>query len=239
MINKSVLICGRSGTGKSTCLRGLRDPEGVMYLNCEGKPLPFNSKFKEYSIEEPEQVFEALTAVNSMANIHTVVIDSLTFLMDMYETKRVNTASNTQKGWGEYGAFLKSLCLDFLKKCTKNVIVLAHTGTRYNEQDLVQETKVSIKGSVGKTNGVESYFTTVIYTKVLPIDKLSPNALLSITSKEERRGCKYVFQTDKTKETGNESMKAPDGLFSDDEVFIDNNAQYILDKLGEFYKETK
>lgn len=30
-----VLLCGKSATGKSTSLMGLKSPEGVMYLNCE------------------------------------------------------------------------------------------------------------------------------------------------------------------------------------------------------------
>ncbi len=38
-----VLISGESGSGKSMCLRNLKDPEGVMYLNCEaGKKLPMD-----------------------------------------------------------------------------------------------------------------------------------------------------------------------------------------------------
>ena len=30
-----VLISGKSASGKSACLAGLKNPEGVMYLNCE------------------------------------------------------------------------------------------------------------------------------------------------------------------------------------------------------------
>lgn len=30
-----VLIAGKSATGKSASLRNLREPESVMYLNCE------------------------------------------------------------------------------------------------------------------------------------------------------------------------------------------------------------
>ena len=30
-----VLICGKSGTGKSTSLKNLKNPEGVLYLNCD------------------------------------------------------------------------------------------------------------------------------------------------------------------------------------------------------------
>lgn len=30
-----VLLCGKSAAGKSASLMGLKNPEGVMYLNCE------------------------------------------------------------------------------------------------------------------------------------------------------------------------------------------------------------
>ena len=41
-----VLLCGKSATGKSASLMGLKNPEGVLYLNCEsGKRLPFKAKF--------------------------------------------------------------------------------------------------------------------------------------------------------------------------------------------------
>ena len=30
-----ILLGGKSATGKSASLMGLKDPEGVMYLNCE------------------------------------------------------------------------------------------------------------------------------------------------------------------------------------------------------------
>lgn len=237
MRENSVLICGRSGSGKSTCLRDLQNPEGVMYLNCEGKPLPFSSKFYELTVTEPEQVFEALTAAESMANIHTVVIDSLTFLMEMFETKRVINAQNGMKAWADYGAFIKTLCLDYLNKCTKNVIVLAHIGTIYNDQDMVAETKVSVKGAIGKTNGVESYFTTVLYTKVVDLAKLTEQTpLLNITPKDKKRGCKHVFQTMLLKGSTQESIKSPDGLFDLNEIYIDNNAQFVIDRLKEFYK---
>jgi hypothetical protein len=46
MNNNLVLISGKSATGKSMCFRNLKKPEGVMYLGCEGKGLPFASKFQ-------------------------------------------------------------------------------------------------------------------------------------------------------------------------------------------------
>ena len=93
-----VLIVGKSATGKSASLMGLKNPEGVMYLNCESnKKLPFKSKFKEYSITDPNQVLEAFTVAEKKPEIHTIIIDTLTYLMDMYESIYVLPSSNTIK----------------------------------------------------------------------------------------------------------------------------------------------
>lgn len=93
-----VLLCGKSATGKSASLMGLKNPEGVMYLNCEaGKRLPFNAKFKQFTITDPLQIFEAFTAAEGMSDVHTIVVDSLTYLMDMYESLYVVNSANTMK----------------------------------------------------------------------------------------------------------------------------------------------
>ncbi len=93
-----ILVSGESATGKSACLRNLREPEGVMYLNCEaGKKLPFNAPFKKMTITDPLQVPAAIAQAETMEGIHTVVIDSLTFMMEMYESIHVLPSSNTMQ----------------------------------------------------------------------------------------------------------------------------------------------
>lgn len=93
-----VLVCGKSAAGKSASLMGLAKPEGVMYLNCEaGKKLPFRSQFKQYTITDPLQVIEAFDAAENMPGIHTIVVDTLTYLLDMYESLYVLNSANTMK----------------------------------------------------------------------------------------------------------------------------------------------
>lgn len=93
-----VLLCGKSATGKSASLMGLEKPEGVMYLNCEaGKKLPFKAKFKQFTITDPLQVMEAFEAAEKMEGVHTIVVDSLTYLLDMYESVYVLKSSNTMQ----------------------------------------------------------------------------------------------------------------------------------------------
>lgn len=93
-----VLISGKSATGKSASLMNLRNPEGVIYLNCENnKKLPFRSKFKEFTVTDPLQIHEAFNEAENMPDVHTIIVDTMTYLMDMYETCYVNGSPNTMK----------------------------------------------------------------------------------------------------------------------------------------------
>ena len=151
-----VLLCGKSATGKSASLMGLEKPEGVMYLNCEaGKKLPFKAKFKQFVITDPLQVIEAFDAAETMPDVHTIVVDSLTYLLDMYESIYVLPSTNGMKAWSDFAQFFKNLMQQNVAKSTKNVIFTAHTMDTLNESEMLMETKVPVKGSL-KNNGIES-----------------------------------------------------------------------------------
>ena len=232
-----VLISGKTGTGKSASLMGLENPTGVLYLNCEsGKKLPFKSQFMEKTIVDPLQIHEAFDYAETDTSIHTIVVDSLTFLMDMYESVYVIPSTNTMKAWGDFAQYFKKMMQQNVARSTKNVIFMAHVLDQLNEGEMIMETKVPIKGAT-KNNGVESYFSTVISTKKMPVLKLVDytSDLITITPEEEALGFKYVFQTKITKETINERIRGPIGLFSTPETYMDNNAQLLLNRLHTYY----
>ena len=233
-----VLLGGKSATGKSASLMGLENPEGVMYLNCEsGKKLPFKAKFKQFVITDPLQINEAFDAAETMPEVHTIVVDSLTYLLDMYESLYVLNSANTMQAWGQFAQYFKTLMQQHVAKSTKNVIFTAHTADTLNESEMLMETKIPVKGSL-KNNGIESYFTVVIASKKVALKALKDygSAMLNITPEEEALGYKYVFQTKLTKETVNERLRGPLGLFDTKETFIDNNLQLVLNRLREYYE---
>lgn len=235
--NQLVLVSGYSATGKSASLRNIREPEKWLYLNCEGKNLPFRSKFQEFKIEDPYQVYEAFDYATDPANgINGVIVDSITYLMDMYEVQMVQTASDTRKAWGEYGNFFRTLMFDKVVKFGKDTIFLAHVLDTVDESDLSIRTQVPIKGSL-KAQGVESFFSVVVSTKRKNIKDLKDykNQMLNITEDEEIDGFKYVFQTKIDKKSINERIRAPMGMFKREETFIDNDCQLLLDHLKEYY----
>lgn len=211
----------------------------MLYLNCEsGKKLPFKPKtFIQKTITDPYQVYEAFTWAEEQDEIKTIVIDGLNYLMDMYESVHVLNASNTMQAWGNYAQFFKNLMQQYVASSSKAVIFTAHTKTALNDKNMIMETKVPIKGSLAN-QGIESYFSCVVSTKKMTLDALSDydNELLTYTDREKNLGFKYTFQTQITKDTVNERMRSPMGLFTDAETYINNDVDLVLKRLNEYYE---
>lgn len=237
MNNQLVLIGGESSTGKSASLMNLPNHERVMYLNTEsGKRLPFKNRFKDFTITDPYQVHEAFDHANGNPDYDVIVIDTLTFLMDMFETQYVIGSSNTMQAWGQYGQFFKTLMQEKVAASDKSVIILAHTRSDLDEKAMEMKSSVPIKGAL-KNNGVEAYFSTVVSTKRVTLKELKDyeNDLLNITEQDEMLGFKHVFQTQLTKTTIGERIRSPMGMFSRQQTFIDNDAALLLKHLQDYY----
>jgi hypothetical protein len=238
MSEQLVLIEGVSASGKSLSLSHLRNPEGVIYLNCENKRLPFKpGKLECYNITDPFQVYEGIEYADKTPTVHTVVIDTLDFLMTMFETNIIKKAVNGQKAWGDYFTYFQELMQVRVANSTKQFICLAHAYTVLDEEAMMKVTAVPVKGAL-KNLGVESYFTTVVMSKQVPLRIVDnyKNPLLTVSDDDKERGVKYVFQTRMTKESAGEKIRSPQDMWTKDETFIDNNIQHVLDRLAEYYK---
>lgn len=232
-----ILISGFSATGKSASLMNIKNQEHWLYLNSEaGKRLPFRNSFQTFRIEDPYQVMEAFDHGTDNPDVDGIIVDSITFLMDMLETQYVLPASDTQKAWGEFAQFFKRLMQEKVVAFGKPVIFTAHVLEQLDEQAHELKVKVPIKGAL-KNNGVEAYFSTVVSTKKMPLKELEPygSDLLNITEDDEDLGFKYVFQTRPTKATVGERMRSPMGMFDRSQTYMDNDAQALLDHLQDFY----
>jgi hypothetical protein len=231
-----LLISGESTSGKSMALRNLPDQENWFYLNCEaGKRLPFRNKFDSYTITDPYQVFDAFDAARDDSNNRGIIIDTLTFLMDMFESVHVLTATDKQAAWGQYGQYFKTLMQQYVATFPRPVIFLAHTRTEIDQQGN-SSTAVPVKGAL-KNNGIEAYFSTVLSTKTMPIRRLEGqnSTLLNINEDEEEVGFKHVFQTRLTKDTTGERIRSPLGMWERNQTYIDNDANAVLDHMMAYY----
>lgn len=233
-----VLVCGYSATGKSMSLRNIKNQEKWYLLNTEaGKMPPFRNKFRHLRVSDPWQVIEAFDVGKDDADCEGIIVDSLTFLMDMFETQYVITASDTRKAWQDYQQFFKQLMQEKVVLFNKPTIFIAHVMDTLDEKNMEMRTCVPIKGAL-KGTSVEAYFSTVVASKRMPIKALEQfkNPMLNITDEEKELGFKYVFQTRLTKDSLGERIRSPYGMFGKEETFIDNDCQLLLNHLEEYYK---
>ncbi len=236
MNNRAVLIVGGAAMGKSTSLRNLKDRKNWVYLNTDKKDLPVKGEFKQNVVmAQATDILTFLPKIEAAESVDGIILDTVTFLMNMYERQFVRGATNGQSAWGDYGAFYGDF-IDQIKSGTKPAIIMAHETTELNEQTMQYESKIPVKGAVGRM-GVEADFTTVVTCKQIPIKKLKDikNDYLTITEREKRLGVKYVFQTIPTKESIGDCTRSPFDMWEDNEVYIDNDVQHILDKLNKYY----
>lgn len=235
--DQMALICGQSATGKSASLRTIPNQPRWFYLNTEaGKRLPFKNDFQTFRINEPYQVHEAFSHFTDSPDIDGGIVDSVTFMMDMFESQYIYGNANTQKAWGDYQQYFKHLMQSLVVGFGKPVLMTGHTLSTYNESTLSHDIAVPVKGAL-KNNGIESYFSTVVSVKKMQLKDLASyeSDLLTITEDDELLGYKHVFQTKPTKQTIGERIRSPLGMFSRDETFMDNDAQKLLTRLHEFY----
>ena len=115
-----VLVMGKPNTGKSTSLMKLKNQEKMAYLNADLKELPFRSKFAvNVEIKDAYDVLDFIDEIEQEAGIEGGVLDTITFLMTMFERQYVAGAANGQKAWGDYGNFYRNL-IHKLKAGTKD-----------------------------------------------------------------------------------------------------------------------
>ena len=235
-----IAVVGYSATGKSASLRNIKNQDRWAYLNCEsGKRLPFKNKFNRITVTDPMEVLQYFQeAIDNRDAVDGIIVDSLTFLMEMYESQYVLKSANTMKAWGDYQQYFKTLLQDFVPKFGKPVIFIAHVKDETDEKTLDTKTFIPVKGAL-KGVGIEAYFSCIVACKRLPLKELKDyaNNLLPITPDDEIQGYKHVFQTQLTKKTVGERIRGPMGLFTRAQTYIDNDCQLVLAKLHEFYAD--
>lgn len=239
-----VLISGMSSTGKSASLADIREQDRWLYGNAENKELPFPSRFRELQITEPNHIFEmldfAIERQDEPDGPKGLILDTLTFLMDMKESQDVFGSSNGQQAWAEFAQYFKKIMQEKVALLHIPVVFLAHTLTTHDDAG-VATTAVPIKGAL-KNQGVEAYFSLVVSTKRMSIKDLEAitdydKDLLDITEDDRANGFKYVFQTRLTPKTLGERIRAPMKMFSLKQTFMDNNVQLLMDHVSRYYNK--
>lgn len=237
-IDHLVLIGGLSGAGKSASLRNIKNQEKWVYLGTEaGKKLPFRNKFNTVNITDPLDVLDYFdNCIENPEEVEGIIIDTISFLMEQFESQYVLTSANTMKAWGDYNQFFKKIMQQKVAKFGKPVVILTHIREDIDETTAEKVVSAPIKGALRGT-GIEAFFSTIVNAKKVSIKELEKynSDLLEITEEDRALGYKHVFQTRITKSTIGEKIRSPMGMFSISQTYMDNDAQKLLDHLNEFY----
>ena len=188
-------------------------------MNVDKKTLPFRAVdlYKHIQLDSTGQLINGLAAAEEDPEVKYIVIDTLTFLGDMFYSERIENATNGMAQWAAYKSYINQI-IDMGKSSNKHYIFLAHAQDVYDEKEMVTKTFAKVQGSL-KGGGIEAHFTFVFYAKVLTDSDGMPQ---------------YMFQTNKTKGSTGVSAKTPMGCFK--EAYIENDIMLAYDTIDKFYE---
>ncbi len=200
------MILGRSGSGKSTSLRNLKE---VGVFNVLGKLLPFrnNGGVKEIVTDNYDKIKQVLLK----SDLKTFVIDDSTYLMTNKFMANQNDSAN--KG-NKIFEFYNQLAKDFWDLINFVNMELPKDKIVY----FMMHEETSELGDVKpKTIG-----------KMLD-DKVCVEGMFTIVLRAMKRDGKHIFST---QSNGSDVAKSPFGMF--DET-MDNDLNVVNEKIKEYY----
>ena len=147
---KMILMVGGTGTGKTTSLRNL-PLEKTVYIDIDRKSIKgFRDmdKFRDWvKLDYIDHLIPGLKALEDDAETDYVVIDTLSFGLDMFVAQHIDTAADTRAAWGDYKKWYKEL-IHLIKSSNKSYIILMHDKSTFNEAAMETKTVAYAQGSI-------------------------------------------------------------------------------------------
>lgn len=215
-MSNAILVIGESGTGKSTSLRNL-NPKETSIINVLNKPLPFRgykSKYIQktggnYGVSDnPEEIVAWINKMSQARfDIKNIIIDDFQYIMANEYMRRAKEVGFQKFTDIGMGAY-KIIEVANKVRDDINVFILSHCET--NKQGL---SKLKTIGEMtDKITVMEGRFTVVLHTHVVD------------------GNYKFITQNN-----GSVIAKSPLGMF--DDLMIDNDLQYVSEKINQYYNE--
>ena len=223
---KTILICGKTGTGKTTSIRTL-DPNETLILRVINRTLPFKYAGK-YSKEQKnlfstptyEDVKKALVWANGQTHIKNIVITDATYII-----RQEFFSKAQQTGYNKFTEF--ALHMQQVLKAVQDIRDDVKVFMEYHVENVMTDSgAVEYKPStVGKL--LDSQYNILENVDIV----------LFANPTYEGKDIKYGFYTNRSLDRSGAEMpaKSPLGMF--DELFIPNDLAFVVKKIDEYYSE--
>lgn len=222
-----IIVLGKSGTGKSTSIKGL-DPKSTVVLNVLGKKLPFKGSSSVYNesnknlfrIDDYTQAINMLESIDKKAtHVKNVVLDDAIYIMRKEYFKRAKEA-----GYSKYTELAQhfqqiiSVCEGM--RDDVNVFFLLHS-------EDVQSDKTTVGYKV-------STIGQLLDNQYNPVEVV-PMVLYSSIKYDDKGKASYGFYTQRFMDGMVEiPAKSPAEMFN--EPFIPNDLGFVVQKMKEYYE---
>lgn len=205
-----ILIIGKSGSGKSASMRNL-DPNRVALVNVLGKPLPFRGKLTQVITDDYNKIAGCIASASNNGRDIIIVDDAGYLITNMF----MRGHSNAGAGNGVFTLY-NSIGDRFW-----NLIETIRAEPSNARVYLIMHEDMNDFGQVKpKTIG-----------KLID-EKVCLEGMFTICLRCMISDGKHVFRT---QSDGMDVAKSPMGMFEDLE--IDNDLDYVDQKICEYYKE--
>lgn len=211
-----------------------------LYEKTKDKPLPFK-KPENMQVKvppTPRDVLAYLEQAIASDKISIITLDTMTQMASDYVNEYVTNSDDGFAAWGELKKYLTDI-VTAVKRSPKPIIMMAHEQATLNEATGIVDQSAPFQGGFAKI-GLEASFTTIVGCRVIQPSKLEDrhlNDLLVVTEQEEIEDMKYVFQTRLTRDTRGCKYRSPMGVFAPNELYIDNDAVLVMQRLNEFHNQ--
>lgn len=221
-----VMLLGKSGTGKSTSIKGL-DPKETVIINTLKKRLPFKGSNASYNkeaknlfnVDDYQTVVSYLQNINNKATyVKNIVLDDAIYIMRKEYFKRAK-----EVGYGKY-TDLAAHFQQIISTCEGlredlNIFLILHS------EDIISD---------GSTTGFKvATVGKLLDSQYNPIEVV-PIVLYSAIRYDEKGKPEYGFYTHASMQGSTEiPAKSPAEMFEED--FIINDLGYVVTKMNEYY----
>ena len=221
---KTILLVGKTGTGKTTSIRTL-DPKETVILRVINRTLPFKfegiygrEQKNMFSTPTYEEVLKALAWCDKQPNVKNIVITDGTYIIRQEYFKLAN-----QKGYDKYTGF--AVHMQQILKAIQDLRSDIKVFMEYHVENVVNE------------NGVIEYKPSTVGKLLDSQYNILENVdiVLFTNLKYEDNEVHYGFITNRMLDRNGAEIpaKSPIGMF--DELFIPNDLAQVAQKIDEYY----